>query len=233
MEIGLLQCDQIDGQFKHLVGDYPVAFKSLLSGCAPDLIFRTYEVFRGEWPRTPAECDAYLITGARDSVFDDVDWIYQLVTFVQQLYVEKRKVVGVCFGHQMIAHALGGKVERAGKGWGIGVKSSAVYQARDWMQPALDRYRLVYSHQDQVVELPELAEVLGGNAHCPIAIFAVGNQMLGIQGHPEFTREFAAALIDAREDRISPEIIEAARPTLSEPTDESAIAQWIATFLAA
>ena len=227
-----MQCDTIGDQYRHLVGDYPIAFKSLFNGCAPSLSFRVYKVFAGEWPDSPAACDAYLITGARDSVFDDTDWIYQLSAFVRQLYVEERKVVGICFGHQLIAHALGGKVVRASNGWGVGVQSATLYQTCGWMQPDLRSYRLVYSHQDQVVQLPESAEILGATAHCPIAMFSAGNRMLGIQGHPEFSREFAAALMDAREHLIGPEIIEAARATLDDPTDESIIAQWIAAFLA-
>ena len=231
MKIGLLQCDHIRQEFQHLIHDYSDAFEALFKHHAPALSLKVYDVCHGKLPRTPTECEGYVITGSRHSVYDDIDWIHQLSAFVRQVYDEKCKLVGICFGHQMIAHALGGKVAKADNGWGIGIKAVNIEKPKAWMQPSQNQYQLLLSHQDQVIELPDEGEVLGGNAHCPVSMFTVGESMLGIQAHPEFTCAYADAVMKTRVERIGQDVVQAALSTLSTPTDESYIAQWIQAFL--
>ena len=228
MKIGLLQCDHVAERFQHIAGDYPEMF-SALYGAHFNLI--PYDVCNGEWPASLAECEAYVCTGSRWSVYDDVPWIHDLKTFVRRSYETSKPFIGICFGHQMMAEALGGKVEKSEYGWGVGIRDLEITQAAAWMQPPQTMLKLHYMHQDQVTRLPENSVVLGRSEHCPVAAFRVGNTMLGIQAHPEFTNEYSAALLADRIERIGAERVQAARASLIHPTDEDVFAKWVAAFL--
>lgn len=232
MNIGLLQCDHVNEQFRHVAGDYPELFTALFQKNAPEVHLQVYDVCHGQLPQQPDECDGYVTTGSRYSAYDDEPWIHQLAEFIRTLHAHRTKLVGVCFGHQMIAQALGGSVKKSDRGWGIGVKPVQIGHTKPWMSPGLESYNLLLSHQDQVEELPEGGEVIGGNAHCPTSMFTIGDHFLGIQAHPEFTKEYSAALMAARVERIGRDIVEAAQETLAMHTDEDVIARWISSFLA-
>lgn len=231
MKIGLLQCDHVAERFQHIAGDYPAMFGALFQRYAPETTLTPYAVCDDEWPGTVDECDAYLTTGSRFSVYDDVPWIHRLKAFVRQLHEAGKPYVGICFGHQMLAEALGGRVAKAPTGWGVGVHACEITQTDNCMQPPLHQCRLQYMHQDQVLQLPANAVVLGSSAHCPVAIFRVGQQMLGLQAHPEFTADYSRALLHDRRARIGHERTQLALDSLNQPTDEAVVVQWIAAFL--
>lgn len=231
MKIGLLQCDHVSEQYRDILGgDYPDLFTKLFAEHAPEIELVTYDVCHGELPTIIDECEGYLTTGSKYSVYDDIEWIHQLSAFVQQLHEHQHKLVGICFGHQMIAHALGGKVAKSERGWGIGSKPVEIQKTKSWMTPDLTSYKLLLSHQDQVEALPLEAEVLGGNEHCPASIMTVGEHFMSIQAHPEFTRDYSQVLMLSRLERIGRDVVEAAQATLEQVTDEAAITQWISAF---
>ena len=142
-----------------------------------------------------------------------------------------RPFVGVCFGHQVLAHALGGRVERAATGWGAGVETIAVDRSAGWMDPPAEKLALHFMHQDQVVVPPPGGVVLGRADHCPVALLAVGERSMGVQAHPEFTRAYTDALLVDRVARIGAAEVAAARAGLAQPTDEPTIARWMARVL--
>ncbi len=234
MNIGLLQCDHVATDFQPIAGDYPAMFGALFERHAPQITLTPYAVCDDEWPSTLAECDAYITTGARFSVYDDVPWIQRLKAFVRQLHAAGQPYIGICFGHQMLAEALGGRVAKAPTGWGVGVHACEITQTEApeiWMQPPQRQCRLQYMHQDQVLQLPARAVVLASSAHCPVAMFRVGQHMLGIQAHPEFTADYSRALLHDRRARIGDARTQQALDSLNQPTDEAVVAQWIAAFL--
>lgn len=228
MNIGLLQCDHVAERFQPIAGDYAEMFGALF-GQHFNLI--PYDVCNGVWPVSVHDCDAYLCTGSRWSVYDDVAWIHELKSFVRRAYEMRTPFIGICFGHQMMAEALGGKVEKSAHGWGIGIQAVEITQIEAWMQPERATLKLHYMHQDQVTRLPENSVVLGRSAHCPVAAFRVGATMLGIQAHPEFTNEYSAALLADRLERIGTERVQEARASLVHNTDENVFAQWVTEFL--
>jgi GMP synthase-like glutamine amidotransferase len=223
MRVGLLMCDHVDDRFRAVAGDYDDMFAALLVPHATgELELIDYDAVAGDLPASATECDGWLITGSRYSVYDDEAWIEALCAFVREAHVADVPTVGVCFGHQVIAHALGGRVEKAASGWGVGAQLIEGAQTG----------RLLFMHQDQVVELPDGMEVVGVADHCPVAALS-GGSMLGVQGHPEFTTEYERALLDARVDRIGADQTATARRTLDHATDEAAFARWILDFLEA
>lgn len=230
MNVGLLQCDHVAERFQPIAGDYPEMFSAVF-GAHFNLV--PFDVCNGVWPASLDDCDAYLCTGSRWSVYDDVGWIHDLKTFVRELHAAHKPFIGICFGHQMMAEALGGKVEKSNYGWGVGIQSLEITQAEPWMQPQQTTLKLHYMHQDQVMRLPENSIVLGRSEHCPVAAFRIGAMMLGIQAHPEFTHEYSAALLTDRVARIGAERVAEAQASLLHPTDETVFVQWVREFLIA
>lgn len=232
MIVGLLECDHVDDRFRDVTeGDYLELFGRLFGAHVPDLELRPYDVVGGELPDGPEACDGWVCTGSRHSAYDDLPWIAGLQEFIRQVAASDRPFVGICFGHQVLAQALGGRVERAGSGWGAGVRTVAVDAPRPWMEPGAASLRLHFMHQDQVVEVPPGASVVGSAPHCPVAVLAVGDRLLGIQAHPEFTDAYSKALLVDRELRIGPEATAEAAATLGGPTDDGTAARWIGRFL--
>ena len=234
MKIGLLECDHVLERFRHIAGDYPDMFAALFNRHAPHVALQSFDVCNGEFPPSLDSCDAYLVTGSRFSAYDDVGWIHELKNFTRRIHEAKKPFVGVCFGHQLIAEALGGRVARAETGWGAGVHDVEVIEREHpepWMRPEQSRCALQYMHQDQVDRLPEGGVVIGRSDHCPVAMFRVGDSMFGVQAHPEFPKAYSEALLLDRVERIGAERAKTALASLDQPTDESVVAMWIVEFL--
>lgn len=209
------------------------AYIRFLQKAGVPLIFTGYEVARGEFPASPNECDAYVITGSSNGVYDLDVWIPELMQFIRDSYAAGKKLVGICFGHQILAHALGGHAEKSDKGWGLGLKTFSISQKKPWMTSVLEQCSLYFAHQDQVTALPPQAELLGGNAFCPNAFFVIGDQVLGIQGHPEFTRPMMEDLLTPMEKELGPLVHETAVSSLTHGRpDNEQVGQWLVNFLA-
>ncbi len=227
MKIGLLECDHVLPEFRAIAGDYRDMFRAFL----PDVEFVFFDVCNGQLPPPGDDCTAYLCTGSRYSVYDDVDWILALKAFVRGLYGGPKKFIGVCFGHQMLGEALGGKVEKAATGWNVGAHTFNIVQQESWMTPFQPRLNVLIMCQDQVVRLPENSTVLARTAACPVAMFRVGERMLGIQGHPEFPVEYEAALLESRRARIGDEKTDTGLASLTARLDGAVAAAWMRRFL--
>jgi GMP synthase-like glutamine amidotransferase len=212
-------------------GEYPVMFQRLLREVAPSVDTRPYRVYDNEYPTDLNAHDAYLISGSRYAVYDPDAWIRRLEDYVRALFDAHKPTVGICFGHQIMAHALGGTTEAAAQGWGIGKHVTDVVSPKPWMTPALRQYGVFVSHQDQVTKLPQGAERLATNEHCPNSMFVVDSYFLGIQGHPEFTGDFARDLAHGRAELYGPTTLARALPTYEESVDSITIARWIVQFL--
>ncbi len=230
MNIGLLQCGQVQEKLVPQHGQYPDMFITLLKRSDPTLTFTLYDAEHADLPSHVGACDAYLITGSRHGVNDNLPWIPKLEEFVRHLYATQKKVIGICFGHQLIAKALGGTVIKSPGGWGVGMSTNKVTQQKPWMNPTRNTFNLLISHQDQVVERPPCAEVLASNETCPIYMMQIGNS-LTVQGHPEFSKAYAQALIEYRKDSLDSVRYQQGLQSLQLNKDDALIAQWIINFL--
>jgi len=233
MHIGILQADEVRAELKGRFRDYPDMFQHLLSSVATPraLQFSTYQVQQNRYPNELDDCDAYLITGSRDSVYDDTPWIAVLGEFVRQLHRARKKLVGICFGQQLIAHYLGGETRAAARGWAVGVQHTHVDETMPWMVPACREFNLISSHQDQVIDLPAGARVIAGSDFCPVGSFVLGDHILTFQGHPEFNKAYSRALIEMRRELLGEPCYEQGCLSLQDETHESLIARWILNFL--
>lgn len=231
MRLGILQCDSVRPELQPAFGNYPDMFRRLLTTEQRQPGFRAYDLTAERFPASLDECDAWLFTGSKWSTYDDEPWIVEAHALARRLHEERRPTIGICFGHQLIARALGGRADQA-PAWGVGVHTAAIRQPRDWMEPPRRTLSLLVSHQDQVTELPDEAELLAGHAFCPYDITQVGQHILTFQGHPEFPKGYSRAMIELRRDLIGETISEAALASLDEPIEPGVAAAWIHRFLA-
>lgn len=231
MRIGILQCDSVREDLQPDFGDYPDMFQCLLRRQDPGLEFRVHDLTRGESPESLDACDAWLFTGSKWSVYDDEDWIGHAHELAQRLHATQRPTIGICFGHQLIARALGGRVEKAPAGWGVGVHTARVLARREWMQPERRSLSLVVSHQDQVMALPPGADLLAGHEFCPHDILQIGEHTLTFQGHPEFPKAYSRATMEQRRGLVGEDAYREGIASLAAPIEEDVAATWILRFL--
>ncbi len=231
MMIGILQCDHIRCEMRAEYGDFPMMIQRLLIQVAPSHSFKIYDVTNEQYPVDIDECDAYITTGSKASIYDDEQWIKTFQHFVLALHKERKKLVGLCFGHQMIAQALNGQAGKAVQGWGVGVHTSNVILSKPWMQPQQSTVKLLVSHQDQVSLLPDGGQLLASNDFCANSIYQIDNHILGIQGHPEYCKNYVAALMYIRSDSIGEQKVSEGMASLAEATDELLVGKWIINFM--
>lgn len=194
--------------------------------------FVGYDVAGGEMPKNVDACDAYLVTGSVSGVYDDDPWIAPLMAFVRAAHRAGKKLVGICFGHQILAHALGGRAAKSDKGWGLGLKPFAITQPKPWMSGAPAQCQLYFSHQDQVITLPPGAERLGSSAFCKNAMFSLDDRVLGIQGHPEFTPGIMHDILAKPKPAVTEEVRATAVASVKNGApDNQLLAQWVVNFL--
>ena len=207
-------------------GDYPAMFATLLG---PGYETAVFDSRAGEWPDAAA-FDAAIITGSSAGVYEPEPWIGDLLDWIRQAKGRTR-LIGVCFGHQAMAQALGGRVEKSGRGWGVGLHRYAVVSAEPWMVPPAATVAIPVSHQDQVVERPPQARVILRSDFTPLAGLAWDDDAVSLQGHPEFTPAYAGDLAGGRRERIGAAVVDPALETLKQPDDRALVGEWLRRFI--
>jgi len=234
LRVGLLLCDDVDEDAQARYGTYAGMFRARIGGADGGLALHPFRCDLGALPDSPDDFDAYIISGSRHAVYDSHAWIARLQEFVRDCRARRKKTVGICFGHQLIAHALGGEARKADAGWGLGVHKARVTEPQPWMRPwpaGADDYQLVAIHQDQVAALPPGFRVIAASDFCPVSMFTGDGVMLGIQGHPEFDRDFCAFRIHARRAQLDPDVYRRALDSLKLQPDSARVCNWIARFI--
>jgi GMP synthase-like glutamine amidotransferase len=219
MKIGILQTGAAPDTLRS-AGDYPDLFIRLLDGQGFD--FATWRVLDGDIPARVTECDGWLITGSRHGVYEPHAWIPPLEQFIRDAFAAHVPVAGVCFGHQIMAQALGGRVEKHPGGWNVGP------QTYDF---GGERLTINAWHQDQVMDLPPGAQVVASSPACAYAALAYDTRGFSVQPHPEFGPDFVEGLINTRGRGVVPQDrLDTALAELDRPLDSHRIAQDIARF---
>lgn len=223
MKLAILETGRPPAPLAEQFGDYPAMFERMLG---PEFETETFDAAAGQLPDAAAH-GAYLITGSPAGVYEPLPWIEPLSGFIRA--VDRAKMVGVCFGHQVMAEALGGHVEKSDKGWGAGLHRYDIVKAERWMD-GTKQVAIPASHQDQVVIQPPNTEVVAQSSFTAFAGLAwTDRPAISFQFHPEFSPEFAKALIEKRYDIVpNPD---AAIASLDAPNDNERVAEWIRRFL--
>lgn len=227
MEIGILRAGAPPPDLAPRFGPYEDMFARLLG---PGFRVRPYDVQGGEALPPPDAHPAFLVTGSAAGVYESLPWIAPLLAFLREA-LGRTKLVGICFGHQAMAEALGGRVEKSERGWGIGLQDYEIWDRAPWMGEAPPgRIAVPVSHQDQIVVPPPGARLLAGNAFTPFGMLEWESApALSMQFHPEFEPDYAKALIESRRARVPAP--DAAIASLDRPNDRPLVAEWIRGFL--
>ena len=231
IRIGLLETDVLYDDLIKDYGSYGLMFENYFSQLGnSEFEFVYYQVQQGELPLLN-ECDAYILTGSKAGVYENHAWIEPLSHWIIAADQAKIKILGVCFGHQLIAQALGGLVEMSDKGWGVGVRSLLTTSDSPFPQSLPKHLDLIYSHKDQVIQLPATARNFLSDDFCPHAGFTIGQHIVTLQGHPEFTAEYTKLLFKLRANDIGEPHYSNAITSLRQSTDASFIGRLILDFL--
>jgi len=221
MKIGVLETGRPPEELADRYDDYPTMFATLLADGGFE--FSAYAALDGELPDSIHDADGWLITGSKFGVYEDHDWIPPLEEFVRKAYAANVPLVGICFGHQLIAQALGGKVEKFKGGWSIG--------GVDYPFGGQDGdLKLLAWHQDQVIEKPAEAEVVSATPFCQYAALVYGDKAFTVQPHPEFSTAYVRDLVEARREILPAEVTEHADDLTGAETDAPRIAGMIIDF---
>ena len=230
MKIGVLETGKPPAELEPRFGDYPSMFRALLDEGSQ---WTSYDVQAGAFPR-PEDEDALIVTGSAVGVYDGDPWIGRLMEYLRAARGRTR-LVGICFGHQVMAEAFGGKVIKSPKGWGVGLHTYDVLHAEPWMDAGASAISIPASHQDQVVELPPGARVVAASTFTPFGMLEYQDRTaVSLQLHPEFEAGYAVALVESRrETRLPQEVADAAIASLHRPNDNARVGEWLKRFLAA
>lgn len=231
MHLCILQAGEINAEIAEGLPGYQEMYTALFRENAPQVKVTYIQTLLGEDVTDIDDFDAYLITGSPRGVYDDDDWIASLHDLIRAIFRAGKPLMGICFGHQIIANALGGKAEKSSRGWGVGIRSVGVTGSSPLFPDDCQNLDLLYMHQDQVTALPDGATVLMGDEFCPIAAYNIGDQVLCFQGHPEFTQDVVGAIIDHREDAIGHDTSAQGRQSLTRDHDGPIVGQIFNTFL--
>lgn len=217
--------DQYQGygqMFERLFAQQPIAAQ-----------FDVYNVMQGNYPPGTERYDAYLITGSKADSFGTDPWIETLKTYLLERYRNGDKLLGICFGHQLLALLLGGKSERAQQGWGVGIHHYHVREQPVWMSPMVsDQLTMLISHQDQVTALPDNATVIASSDFCPFAAYRIGDQVLCFQGHPEFIHDYSRTLLHIRQEHLGDQLFQKAVASLVHEHHGHTVGEWMMRFVA-
>lgn len=222
MKIGILECGHIDPKIAATIGTYPEIYAQLLQG--HDFNFANFDVVNMQFPANVQECDGWLLTGSKHGAYDDLPFIKRLQRFIRDAYDEAIPLVGICFGHQIVAQAMGGTVEKFAGGWALGLN--------DYSFDDLGPQQLNAWHQDQVVRRPDMARLIATSPFCENAALAYGTRALTIQPHPEFEGDAVQALADLRRGTgdYPNDLLDQALANKDKPNTNLDVSQFIAQF---
>lgn len=233
MKLCILDNDNLDDNMAPRFHSFGRMFMGLFESAGADWSYEVFNTTRGEYPQSFDAFDAVLLTGSHADAFSDDPWVVELRRQVTLLLEQHKKMVGVCFGHQLIGLCMGARVGRAPQGWGAG------RMTYDWHRTDLPHFEdarqvaLLASHQDQVLELPKGATLVASSEFCPVAAFTVGNEVFCIQPHPEFVEDFSAYLLNKRRAILGEEKVAAALAGLQLGHEGPRVARLMMEFLQA
>lgn len=228
MRINILLCDTFPGLLPHSIPSYVSMFTRLFDSVCEGIDYEVFRAFDDHFPPTDAAAGMYLITGCNQSAYDDTPWIKHLLEWIVSASRAQCNMVGICFGHQCIAQALGGTVRRATVGWGTGIRESRLIDEEGLRYFPNGSMKLLYNHHDQVVKLPPKATLVATSAFCPVESFRIDRHVLTFQGHPEYVAEYAEHLLRNFSYNEPRETVEQALQSLTKGQHQgTTVARWL------
>lgn len=232
MRLTIIQTGLVPAPLQHRFIAYPRMFERMFDQTGLTFSYEVVNVLGAEALPDPAALEGIVITGSPAGVYEDHAWLPPLRDFIRGAYAARTPMLGICFGHQIMADALGGDVRKSEKGWGLGRHSYRVRQRPRFMADAPDTLTVACSHQDQVLVPPAEAEVILGSDFAPNAgLLYRSGRALSFQPHPEFEDDYAQALVEFRRGKADDAVVDAAVASFSSPSDSALLGQYIARFM--
>lgn len=232
MKLTILETGRPPEALRGAHADYPAMFEALFAGVDPNLSFETVAVLDGAALPDPARLQGVIITGSSAGAYENHAWIPPLEAFIRAAAAARTPQVGICFGHQIMAQALGGRVQKSDKGWGVGRHEYHLVANTPWGAAPPLSFAIAASHQDQVIEPPASARVIARSDHTEFAgLHYEAHRALSFQGHPEMSADFTTALVSSRRGRIGEALADQAVESLQASLDSALVAEWIVRFL--
>jgi len=232
LRICILETDNIRPELYDEYHSYGRMFQQLFAKQPIPAEFEVFNVVEGHYPDDTERFDAYLVTGSKYDSFGSDPWIQTLKDYLLKRYQNGDKLLGVCFGHQLLALLLGGATARSEKGWGVGIHHYQMTETKSWMTPEVSDLKMIAVHQDQVIRLPENATQLASSEFCPYAAYSIGDQVLCFQGHPEFIHDFSKAVLDLRRPILGETLYQRSVDSLRHEQQGVTVAEWMMRFVA-
>ena len=231
MKLTIIQTGEVPLSLRDRFGPYRSMFETMFDGTGQGFSYDMVAVSDGEPLPDPAALEGIVITGSAAGVYDDLPWMNPLRAFIRDAYGRKTPMLGVCFGHQIMADALGGDVRKSEKGWGLGRHSYGVTARPDFMRTAPAMLAVACSHQDQVIVPPGDADVILASDFTPNAGLAYRNgAALSFQPHPEFADDYTLALAELRRGKAPDEVVDSALASIATPSQSADVAGYIGQF---
>ncbi|KAK3681491.1 hypothetical protein LTR37_020905 [Vermiconidia calcicola] len=244
LRIAILECDEPVGKTKEKYGTYGGLFTELLQngatkladsnhGKKPELDISSWDIVnKDQYPKLE-DIDAVLLTGSKFNSFDNDPWILRLVEYTRRLLKQDRvRLIGVCFGHQIIGRALDVKVDRGDKGWEVSVtKVHLTAMGKELF--GLEELNIHQMHRDLVYEWPKGVEPLGHTDSCDVQGMYIKEHLITVQGHPEFNGDVVSELLQRRHDQgiFNDEMYNDGMSRVRKPHDGTAVGAAFLRFL--
>ena len=233
MKLTILQTGDVPAPLRAQFGPYPPMFERMFAAAGHAFTYETVAVHEGAEFPVISNVEAVLITGSAAGVYDAHFWLDPLRDYIRATYAAEVPMLGICFGHQIMADALGGDVRKSEKGWGLGRHTYEVKSRPDFLATDLPALSIACSHQDQVIAPPADAEVFLGSEFTPNAgLIYAGGRALSLQPHPEFLDDYSLALAELRRGKAPDAVVDTAVASLATPSHSPDVAGWLGSFLA-
>lgn len=233
MKLTIIQTGEVPLPLRSQFGPYRKMFESMFDATGQGFSYDMVPVSDGAPLPDSSQLEAIVLTGSAAGVYDDYRWLDPLRDFIRQAYQHRTPMLGVCFGHQIMADALGGDVRKSDKGWGLGRHTYQVSKRPQFMSAAPAVLAVACSHQDQVIVPPAEAEVILASEFTPNAGLAYRNgAALSFQPHPEFADDYTVALAELRRGKAPDDLVDTAVASVTTKSDSAAVAGYIGQFFA-
>ncbi len=232
IKLCILEAGFINPALEDQYPSYSKLFKEFLSIEKRKWQVSSFEIYNNIFPENIEGFDAFLITGSSYGVYENHNWIIKTLRLIDRVIKNRKQIVGICFGHQIIVQSMSGLVEKYPKGWSTGITPVKFKMQKPWLPKFFNKLKLISFHQDQVVKVPNSFDHLAETDFCKYYSLSMNDNVFTIQGHPEFSNKYALDLLEIKKNSIGEKFyLESKRELETQSHDGYVFQNCISNFL--